>query len=514
MAGKEATLSLVVRAVDKATAPLRAITARLNASLAPLKKWNESLDGFRKALDPLRPIGGALMKVGGAARAVGSEVFSLGARLVGLAAGAGLAFFAIIHGAVEAGDKLAELSDRAGLNVDTFASLQFAAAQADVDQETFNASIDKFVKNLGAMKAGGGEFIKFLEKVSPKLAQQVKGSKSTEEALALMTDAFAKVKDPAKRAILATETFGKSGLQMAAFLGQGSAAIQEQQRRFLELHGSSEAFAHGAGDLDNAMRESQVAFLGLRDAAAGALFPALTKLAKVVTDFVVKNRDGLRLWAERAGAAIEKWLAGGGFERLVDSLSRIADAVSSVVKFLGPMGTAIAALTVLALPLISALGSLSVAMVELGIAAAPLALAMAPFILAAGAVALLGKTIYDNWGDIKDLFKNLGETITTTLLNWREFKKELAVPLTIATGGVGLDTIESLNPLSSIFSFGSQLKSSLGVANAPPVAARSTNDAHVTVAFQNAPRGVTVNADPASTAPMSLDVGYSMAESQ
>jgi hypothetical protein len=114
---------------------------------------------------------------------------------------------------------------------------------------------------------------------------------------------------------------------MGRFLHQGSAAIQEQQRRYMELTGSQEDFARGAGLLDNQMRETELAFTGLRNVAAGALFPALTQLAGAVTAFLVKNRDGLKRWATGAAAALQKWIDGGGIDRLVASLTAIGGAV-------------------------------------------------------------------------------------------------------------------------------------------------------------------------------------------
>lgn len=514
MTTRESTLALVVKAVDKATSPLRAIAAKVNAMTGPLKKWQTELDGFRKAFEPLKPIGEAFGKVGGALKSVGSEAVGLGLKLVGLATGAGVAMYTIIHGAIEAGDELGEIAARVGLGVDAFASLRFAAAQADVTQEQFNTSLDRLTKQLGEMHAGkGGAFLAFLNEISPTFAKQVKGAKSTEEAMALLTDAFAKIDDPQRRAALAAQAFGKTNLQMGAFLHQGSAAIQEQQRRYMELHGSSEALAAGAGDLDNALRESGVAFLGLRDAAAGALFPVLTKLAKLVTDFVVKHRDGLRMWAEKTAASIQKWVDSGGFERLVESLSKIANAISAVVNFLGPMGTAFAGVTVLALPLIASLGNLGIAVVGLAIEAFPLLvgavaalgpamLAIAPFVAAAVGLGLAGKAIYDNWGEIKFLFQNLGETIHYTLQGFRDLKNEASLGGLLTTGA----SLAGVGSIVDLFSSADQLGAFKGI-NSP--AAASKSEAQIKVDFSGVPRGVNVSAPP-SSAPVSLDVGYQL----
>lgn len=509
----EYPLSLVVRAVDKATGPLKRITERLNVANAPIREFSKTWKGFAEAAN-LGGLSKSLSGFGGALKNVAGETVALGAKLLGIASAAGFALFTVVRGAVDAGDKLGEMAARVGVGVDVYASLGFAAAQADVDQEQFNTSLDQFNKRLGEAKAGGGGLLEFLKKVSPRLGEQVKNAKSTEAALSLMTDAFARIDDPGKRAALAAAAFGKSGLQMGNFLHQGSKAIQEQQRRYLELAGSQEAFAAGAGDLDNALRESETAFLGLRSAIGGALFPALTKLAGLVTAFVVKNRDGIKLWAEGAARAIQAWIDGGGFQRLVDGFSRVASGIGWVLDKLGPMGTVAAGAGALALPLIGALGSLAAAAVSVGVNLIPL-LSMFPglgagilaalgpigaFLLAVGGVIAAGKAIYDNWADLKFIFTNWGIEIKFAVQDaWNAVK-----PI--------FDKISTvLNPR---FGFGDKpgaLPPGFDPVAALPQSARSSQtEARVSVDFSNLPRGARVSTEPNSSQPVNLSAGYSM----
>lgn len=536
MAPSKLSLELVIKAVDKATAPVRALTVQIHKLTAPLKNM-KIFDRIGKLGDALN-VGGVMKGiggVGGALKNVGGEVFALVGKLAGIALAAGAAFFSIVHGAMESGDKLGEVAARVGLTVDAFASLGFAAAQADVDQEQFNGAMDKFNKNLGDMKAGkGGEFLHFLNEISPALAKQMKAAKGTEAALSLMTDAFAKIDDPAKQAILASHAFGKSGLQMGQFLHQGSAAIQEQQLRYMELTGSQEEFARGAGALDNATRESSVAFTGLRNAVAGALFPALTELSRLVTKFLTSNRDGLTKWANNAAAAIKKWLDGGGFDRLVENLTSVATWIGKVVDWLGPMGTALTAVGILALPLIASLGSLGVAVISLAIEAipmmvaafgfvapvmvsaatgvmgfltalAPAVLAIAPFILAAGALVFLAKTIGDNWGDLSFIFKDWANSLKWAVLDAWTAVKPILEKLSMFFG--------ETSPFGLALSAGNAVSSALtpsAVAAAAPVSTSlQSTEARVSVDFANLPAGARVTSDPLSSQPVDLSMGYS-----
>ncbi len=411
MANSEFPLSLVIKAVDKATEPLRKINQRINKFTAPVRKLNNSFAalsaeaGFPKLIKGFQGVGSAAGKVGSAA-------FALGTKFAALAGVAGFALFNIVKGAVDAGDKLSEMAQRTGLSVDAYAQLGFAAAQADVDQDQFNSSMDQFNKRLGQMKAGTGPLLAFLKKVSPELAKQVSGAKNTEEAFGLMQLAFEKVTDKNKRAALGDAIFGKGGKGMGEFLGQGTEEIKAQRAEFLRLSGSQQEFADNSSALDNAMKKTGVAFMGLRNTAAGALFPALTDLSDALTEIVASNRGDIKKWATEAGAALSGWIKGGGLTRVVETLKEFGRTLKTAVDFLGGFkGVAILAGAVMAGPLLSAIVGLGGALATLGstlIANPPLA----GLLVTALALAAAGKAIHDNWEPLKEFFSGNGGTST------------------------------------------------------------------------------------------------------
>lgn len=539
MAGKtDYPVSLTIKAVDKATAPIRAISIRLHQLTAPIKAMSERFGKLGSALSGLSSVSGltgvakGFVGLGGAVKNVGSEAFALGARMFALTGVAGFALWSIVKGAVDAGDKLGEMADRVGLSVDAYASLQHAAAQADVEQEAFNSAMDKFNKNLGEMTVGkGGEFLAFLNKVSPTLAKQVKAAKGTEAALSLMTDAFARIDDPAKSAALASAAFGKSGLQMGRFLHQGSAAIQEQQRRYMELSGSQEDVARGAGILDNQMRETELAFMGLRNAAAGALFPAFTQLGAALTAFAVKNRDGIRQWAERTGAAIQKWIDGGGLERLAASVTLFAERAAWLFDKIGGLtGAFVAIAAVMSGPLLAAIGSAIPAIYSLGVAL--LTTPVGWFVLAVAAIATSAFLIYAHWGEISAFFAQTladFEALGNGFLEFQagilslDFDRAFAGWTTAVAGfkAALLDVIKISQYLPGIGLLNVGLVQSgmadklLGpsvgaTAAAAPVSSVQQTEARVSVDFANLPRGARVTTEPNSTQSVDLTMGYSL----
>ncbi len=509
----EHPITLTIRAIDKVTGPMRAIAGRI-ANIT-------------------KPVGKSFSDIGKAVSGVGREAFALGAKLAGLAALAGFGLFRIAKSAVEAGDKLAEMADRVGLGVDAYASLQHAAAQADVDQEQFNSAMDQFNKRLGEAKAGGGSLLAFLKKVSPTLATQVKGAKTTEAALSLMTLAMENVKDPAKRAALAAAAFGRSGLQMGQFLGQGSAAIQKQQLAYMALAGSQEEFARNAGALDNAMRDVETAFMGLRSAAAGALFPALTKLAGVVSKFITDNREGIRAWAEKTAAAITAWVEGGGFERLIESVKEFAKTAGALIEKLGGFkAVAVAVAAVLAGPLLLSVGSLTLALGKLAfsfasfalgpviamfgtfftaiaagfpiIEAFNLALLMNPIgvvIIALAALAAAGYQVWKHWDDLKIIFHDFWvEIVDGAKKAWAYLGpvlEKMRFALNLVT-----------NPGAALAQ-GASMIFGADKGSLPPKPA-AASDSRIHVDFANMPKGVRVSEDKNSSQPIDLNLGYSM----
>lgn len=535
MAGKaEFPLALVIKAVDKATAPLREVNAKIARMTAPARALGNS---FKALSDEsgLTKLGMSLGGVGGAVGKVGGEVLKLGKQLALLAAGAGFALFKVIHGSIDAGDKLSEMAQRTGLTVDAYAQLQFAAEQADVSQDQFNSSMDMFNKGVGQAKAGAGRFLAFLQKVSPVLAKQIRHSKSNEEALNLMTSAFTKVTDPAKRAALATAAFGDP--QMGQFLGQGSEAINEYRKTFEKLAGPQQEFADRSSKADNALRDASIAFLGLRNSAVTGLMPALVTLAGALSNVLSGNRANLAAWAEKTGKAIQDWVSSGGVERLAKSLGDAAQTIGKVIDMLGGLkGVAIVTATYLssdlllsilklggafwklgsaALPLlIRAAMVLWPVLVALGTALAPFVLAAAPFIAAAVGIGAAAWQIYKNWEPLKEFFSELWDGIVAKVSAAVETLKPLmetvwkygrwAVPgYAVAKGAEWAGEKMGL--------FGSTEKpAQLLSSTTSPAAQTSRSQAYVQVEFANMPKGARVTEAQSNTADLEISRGVSM----
>lgn len=465
MAGTKYPLSLVIRAVDGVTKPLESINAKLEKTggrlSAPFARLGNRLGALGRAVG-LPAVSESFGRTTEAAGALGSKLAGLGGLLAGVFTGAtlgGLGLVSLVRSAEEAGSRLEDLSTLTGLSVQSFAELEFAAKRSGVESEAFASGMEKFNKSLSEAKRNTGPLAGLLSKVGPEYLRQLKGVKSNEEAFGLLAKAMGRIQDPGKRAELAAAAFGKSGAGMINLLKDGPGAVADLRAEFLKLAGDQTKFAQNSGALGDSFDNLEVALLGVRNVAAGALMPAITSLMGAVTDFVVRNRDGIQQWAERAGKAIQAWIDGGGVDRLVSGLGKLADTATALIDRVGGLQNALALVgAVMVGPSALAAGKLGLELISLGkevvllgvrfgtllvgalgrAALGLLAFNFGPLIagLLASATAVWGFTaallanpltwavllvaafgasvyvLYKNWGPIKNFFADLWQSIT------------------------------------------------------------------------------------------------------
>lgn len=539
MATKEFPLALVIKAVDKATGPLSKINDKLRAFNAPFEKLGKQVKDFGQ-LSGLTKFGSALGGVGSATKKVGSELLGTVGKMAALAAGAGGAFLAIAKGALDAGDDLATHAQRVGLTVDAYAQLRYAAAQNDVEADQFASSLDMLNKGLGDMTLNRGKLYKELSKASPEFLKQVKGAKNTTEAIDLLSKAFVKIQDPQRRASLAAAAFGSENVQMGQFLGTGGEAIDKLKNHYLALAGSQEKFANGGSDLDNATKDTIVAFEGLRNAAFAELFPALTKLATALSGLLAGNRGKIADWAKKAGDAITAWVSSGGVERLVDGLGKLADVGGRVLGFMerwpklsialmnpgltgsvlslggsllklgwalkGPVSAGFTLLgPILSGTVIPALGAMWASMTAGLAVLGPILL---PIIAVATALGSVGLAIYEvikHWKELKEVFtdgngwKAWSEMVTKPLAALKTAKefyfgksKSDGAPAPVASAAAGATGTAAVAPTAAPVQ--------------PPPGAGPTAKTEVAVKFENMPKGARVTKS--GKAPTKVETGY------
>lgn len=220
------------------------------------------------------------------------------AKLAGLMAtaiGVG-SFAAMIKGAIDAGDELNKLSQKTGIAVSELSSLKYAADLSGVSGE----ALGKGLKTLSERMVQATD-------ATSKQAQlfRVLGVDVTQgpmKALEGLAGAFAGLKDGETKAALATELFGKAGVDMIPLLNQGTDGLKKmrEEAERLGLVMSDDA-AKAAEQFNDNMR----AVRGAAEGAARTIFNDLS-------DSFVRVASAMKEAAIEGGTLQAVWVGLGG----------------------------------------------------------------------------------------------------------------------------------------------------------------------------------------------------------
>lgn len=505
MSEKTTQLSIIIRTVDQATAGLKKISAgiehRVGKMTAPIHSLGESLGGLGHAAG-FHHVGEAFKKVGEEAKEFGAHILEAGKILTEFSVlGVGIGLESIMK-LVEGFTHLGHTAELVGLSADSLAGYRHAAEEAGVSVEEFDGALEKFNKNLGDMKAGGGKLKAFLASVSPALLRQVQAAKTNEEALALMAEAMKKVTDPTKRAALATAAFGKAGQPMINMLAEGSEALEEQRKEYGELAGSQEGAVAQSKGLHKAMLRIGAVMDGIKAAIVVGVGPALLGLAEQFKGFLVAHRAEIVAFIKDFG------------EKLPGRIQAVVGAFQTALGIITPVWNAIGGLKGAAIALAVVLGGkLIVAIAEL-----TFALATNPFGLILVGIGLLvaaGIALVANWDYVKGFFVECWNVITDAFkAAWKVIEEivgsivDAVKTVTDAVGAI-VDTFK-VDDSKNIFAFGANGEPGEGFRNFFNQAPAQKTEAVIKVDFANAPKGTRVTAEPRGAAEIDLSVGYQL----
>lgn len=497
---KDAKLSIVVSTVDQATAKLKAINDRLDAVTKPMRDFKSALSDLREksglndVIDGFKGVGSAIGDMLGKVAMIGG--------VVGVAT-AGL--LALVGQFDELGDK----AEAVGLSVDALAQLRYAAQKSGASVEQLDGGMQAFSKSLGQARAGTGRMAGFLEKVSPVLLKQLKATKNNEEAFSLLSDAMAKLEDPAKKAALAAATVGDPAL--APLLARGAAGIQELRDKHLLLAGSQKDAADAAGQADDALVDLHAATDGAKAALVQGLAPALTVIVKKMSEWLAGHRDDIKRWATDIGEKLP-----GAIQRVVEWVGKAYDKVAAFIDKIGGLKTvAIALGAALVAGPVASLVTLGSSLVKMGSRIAALS---GEFSAAASTATGFGGTLSRLVAAGGPIALALGGAYALSELTGGAIGEGKGGALGLAQGMLDVRSGKAPAAFDAIVgqamgAFNAARGDVSGQARGAIDGARSssTTDAKVTIDIANAPRGTRVRTDPQSTADVDLSVGYQMA---
>jgi len=222
-----------------------------------------------------RTAAGASVAMRGMAGSSALLTSSLGA-LVPLMSAAGLV--GLVKGAIDAGDAMNDLSQRTGVSVEALAKFKKAAATSGTDIDNVAKGLNKLNRGMfEAATTGKGKAADALNFLGISATNAAGKLKTADQVTLEIADKFSKIQDPAAKAALAADLFGKAGVAMIPMLNSGSKAITDLSTKM------TTAFAQKADEYSDKLvtLSGKVGALGAD--LAIALLPALNAVTDAVT---------------------------------------------------------------------------------------------------------------------------------------------------------------------------------------------------------------------------------------
>lgn len=243
---------------------------------------------------------------------------------------AGIAVFrGLVNATFQSADAIGKLADRLGVSTESYIGLAHAANLAGVGSSEFAAVIEKMTKNLGEAALGGGPVEEALNQLG--LSAQNLANVSPDEAFLQISDAISKIENPAQRAAIAVDVFGKKGQALLNTMMQGRGAIEAQAAEARNFGTAiSRVDAAQIEAANDAITRAMEAFRGLATIVAASLAPAIESAANKVIEW----REGIT----KAIVGIAAFVA--ALKTITIAQKAIAAGQSVILAFMGPAGWA------------------------------------------------------------------------------------------------------------------------------------------------------------------------------
>lgn len=190
----------------------------------------------------------------------------------------------------------------AGITVESFQKLAFAAKQSAVPQEQLEVSLARLSRSLYHARQGSEEAIKSFQQAG-FTTDQVKGFRTAQDALLALGDNLKGIDDPIKRVALAQALLGRGSQRMVGFLAQGSDAIKglgkESDKLGIAL---SEHQVEALVRAERALQKFWGVIQAIGATIAAYFAPELESAIKSILEFYEANRKiintNIKKWVE------------------------------------------------------------------------------------------------------------------------------------------------------------------------------------------------------------------------
>lgn len=238
-----------------------------------------------------------------------------------------------LNNAINAADRIDELSARFSISTETLSGWGYAAKMTGSDLEGLVGIIPKFSKNIADASKAGSEADKTFKALGISVKDQAGNLRSFEDLLPEVQNRFAGISNETTKTALAMQLFGKSGSEFLEFLSLGADGMRtmEERARSLGIVIDSDT-AGAAAEFNDRVDDLRAATQGWFTQLAGELLPTLTDLTTQLVD-VAKEGGGVRDVATSIASAFrEIGKAAEIFGVVEDWLDRLRGGLVAVEK--------------------------------------------------------------------------------------------------------------------------------------------------------------------------------------
>ena len=222
--------------------------------------------------------------------------FSLGAAAgfaaVGVAVGAAAAAIGShVKTSIDTADKMGKVAQSAGMPVEEFSKLAYAASLSDVEIDALGTSLGKLAKAMSATAGGaGGPASEAFQALGISVTAANGKLKSSGDVLTEVAGKFKNYEDGAAKTALAIAIFGKAGAAMIPLLNQGadgiSKATAEAERYGVVI---SKDMAAAAEEFNDNLKRMSAISQGMWNQITSNALPAFMELSKIMLDSKEKS---------------------------------------------------------------------------------------------------------------------------------------------------------------------------------------------------------------------------------
>lgn len=255
------------------------------------------------------------------------------AKAAGLAAAAAAAALGyMVKSAIDAADKVNDLSKATGLSAETISGFGYAAKLSGSDVDSLATGLKKLSSAAYDAAKGAKAPTELFQTLGVRVRDTSGALRPAEELLLDVADAFAGLEDGVEKSALATDLFGRSGTALIPLLNEGRAGIKgmvdEGERFGVVISGKTAA---AADEFNDSLTRLGALASGFANNLATELLPTLNHVATALTE-----GSGT---AVSFGKAVSDVIV-VGFKGLIDVGSRVTETFEDVGGALGALAAA------------------------------------------------------------------------------------------------------------------------------------------------------------------------------